>query len=172
MRLLATMTLVLSMMLTATADDDAAKKKKRGARQNALVGKVKEAIGSLDLTEEQKTKIEEAVTAFTATTKELQKAGYNQELRKARTEAMKAAREAGGKQKEIMAGVKAKFTDEQNELFAKVQEATVKMKKSVLAALGEDNVAKLPEQLQKTLKQGTQARGNRKGKGKKAEAAS
>ncbi|MEM9366122.1 MAG: hypothetical protein AAGD07_09005 [Planctomycetota bacterium] len=170
MRLMATMTLVLGMMLTVTADDATTKKKKRNARQNALVGKVTEAIGSLELSDEQQAKIKEAVAAFQATTKEIQKAGFNQELRKARAEAMKEARESGGKQKDVMAAVNAKFTDEQNELFQKMQAATVKMKKAVISALGEDNVAKLPEALQKTLKQGTQARGNRKGK--KAEAAS
>jgi hypothetical protein len=112
------------------------------------------AVGELELTPEQKTKIDAAAKEFNDSMTALRKEGLTQALNKKQADAMKAARDAGKKGPTLADDVLASLdiTDEQKGLLKKARDIQAKMQKSLAAALTETQIAGLPQGAKTTLK--------------------
>lgn len=159
---------VALMASQSNAQDGKKKKDKRGGRNVAaqFLGRFK----GVGLTDEQESKMKDVLKKFVGKLQELRKesAGLlSKELRKARSEAMKAAREAGLKGKAIMEAVNKKAPVPEA-VAAKMKEVQAKMaavQKEIRAALEnvltDEQKAKLPK------RGGNKGNKGKKGKGKK-----
>lgn len=136
---------------TLTADEKQDAKKKRQRAGNATVNQLTKKLEVIELTAEQKEKLAELGKELQALIKPLRQEGFTQQLNKRRTEAMKAAREAGKKGPELAAAVKETFTAEENELIAKAQAANTKFREKVFAMLTDEQKEKLPQALKRQL---------------------
>lgn len=112
------------------------------------------AVGELELTPEQKTKIDAAAKEFNDAMAALRKEGLTPALNKKQADAMKAARDAGKKGPTLADDVLASLdiTDEQKGLLKKAREIQAKMQKNLAAALTETQIAGLPQGAKTTLK--------------------
>jgi len=135
-----------------TAKKDAAKPG-AGKKRSAVANPMLKAVEGLTLTAEQKPKVEEATKEFTETILALRKEGLTQELSKKKADAVKAAREAGKKGRELEAAVMATIeaTDEEKAILKKADEATAKLAKAMGAVLTAEQIATLPPQMQQAL---------------------
>jgi hypothetical protein len=135
-----------------TAKKDAAKPD-GGKKRAAVAHPMLKAVEGLTLTAEQKPKVEEATKEFTETILALRKEGLTQALNKKKSDAMKAAREAGKKGRELEAAVMAAMdaTDEEKALLKKAEEANAKLAKAMGAVLTAEQIATLPPQMQQAL---------------------
>jgi cell division protein ZapA (FtsZ GTPase activity inhibitor) len=108
----------------------------------------------LELTPEQKTKIDAAAKEFNDAMATLKKEGLTPALSKKQADAMKAARDAGKKGPTLADDVLASLdiTDEQKGLLKKAREIQAKMQKNLAAALTETQIAGLPQGAKTTLK--------------------
>ena len=158
----------------AVADDEPAKKKRRATNpRNNMVTAVMKQLEKAELTDEQKTKIQELAKKSMAQLKEArQAAGITPELMKKRAAAMKELRETGEKKKLVEltaeANKKAGVTEQQAEVFKKSNAARAALIKSAVALLSDEQKEKLPKQLLRGRNAGQQAKGKR---AKKKEAA-
>ena len=121
-----------------------AKKEKKGAKGGDPTAAVKKKLESLDLTAEQKEKIDKIVAEQGPKLKaaaEKVNASITDEQRKARAEAQKAAKAAGKKKKEAQDDITAamKLTDEQKKALEEAtkaqREATESLNKAVSEVL-------------------------------------
>jgi len=141
----------------AKAKADGAKKEAAepadGKKRTAVANPMLKAVAGLTLTAEQKPKVEEATKEFTETILALRKEGLTQALNKKKAEAVKAAREAGKKGRELEAAVMAAIdaTDAEKALLKKAEEANAKLAKSMGAVLTAEQIATLPPQMQQNL---------------------
>ncbi len=128
--------------------------------QNAGKGKGRQAINpllkaaeGLELTDVQKTKVAALGKEFTETMVALREKGYTQALNKQKNEAMKKAREAGKKGKELQEETFAslKVTDAQKDVLKQAAEAQSKLHKGLAATLTKEQIDKLPQQAKQTL---------------------
>jgi hypothetical protein len=124
-----------------------------GKKRAAVANPMLKAVAGLTLTAAQKPKVEAATKEFTETILALRKEGLTQALNKKKAVAVKAAREAGKKGRELEAAVMATIdaTDEEKALLKKAEEATAKLAKSMGAVLTAEQIATLPPQMQQTL---------------------
>ncbi|TWU18453.1 hypothetical protein [Allorhodopirellula heiligendammensis] len=168
MRNLFALALIAALSVTTVADEAAPKKNKGNrAGRNQAVAKLTKGLESAGLSAEQQTKIKAATVAFTAKVKELREDGLTPELMKKRTEAMKAAREAGLKGKDIRAKVNESLTAEEIATFEKMTKATAELHKAVVSTLSKEQLEALPEAVRKSLQAGAKQGQGRQGKGKK-----
>lgn len=131
------------------------KKKKKGADRAAApraINQLKGQLEKLDLTAEQKTKVEEILKTHAPKLEAAQKKAdeaLSPEQRKARAEALSKARGEGKKGKELQESVNeaVKATDEQKSKMAsankELQEATQALRKEVVGVLTAEQKAKL-----------------------------
>ncbi|KLU02984.1 putative signal peptide and transmembrane protein [Rhodopirellula islandica] len=172
MKHLIALALIACLAASATADDKPEAKKKRAGNRAAgawMAQNLSKTLETVELTDEQKAKWNEAKTSFVAQMKELKDEGLTPELMKKRTEAQKAAREAGLKGKEMAAKLKEGFSEEEQALIAKQQKAAKALRVAVAGMLTPEQLAALPEQARKQMtsaKKGRKGKGKGKGKGK------
>lgn len=165
-------TLMFATMTIAADDAPAKKKGKKNAGQRAGVAStVLKQLQDVELTDEQKTKIQElakkSMTDMRAVRKE---AGITPELMKKRAEAQKELKAAGTKQSEMFAAVNKKvgMTEAQVAVLKKANESRQALLKQAIALLSDEQKAKLPKRM---LQAGKKKPGNNAGKGKKKKAA-
>ena len=163
MRNLLALTLVAVFSVTAIADEKPKGKKKGKAGENRMVTKLMSSLKEVGLSDEQMTDVKAAAATYQASVKEIHEAGLTPEVAKKYADAMKEAREAGLKGKEVAVKAKEAVTEEESALMQKMQTATVMMKKAVVGVLTEEQMKALPEAVRKQL----QPRKGGKGKGKK-----
>ena len=166
------LSLAFAVMFTtvAVAQDAPEKKKKRaGAARNNPAANVMKQLKDIDLTDEQKTKIEAMAKKSAAAMREArQEAGIDQELMKKRMAAQKELSETIKKPAELMAAVNKKIglTEAQAAVFKKQATSRTDLLKGVVALLTDEQKAKLPTRLVKMTSKDGDAKGKGKGKGK------
>lgn len=174
MRTLLALSLVAVLAVTSFADEKPKGKKGKGGG-NPMVAKLMTGLKEVGLSDDQMTKVKAAADKFQGVNKELRAAGLTQDLNKKYSEAMKEAREAGLKGKEIAAKAKESISEEEAAMLDKMQVAMTEMKKAVAGVLTEEQMAALPEGVRKQLQtrggKGAGKEGAGKGKGKKKDAA-
>lgn len=112
------------------------------------------AFDDASLSQEQHTKAEEVLgKALKEVVIKRDAVKITQELQKKQAAAVKEARESGkkGKAQADTAFAAAGFNEEQIKVFKETQEIVTKAKKEIGKALKPEQIAKLPEQLQKTI---------------------
>lgn len=111
------------------------------------------AVGELDLTAEQKVKIQSVGKEFAETMQTLRKQGLTPALSKQRTDAVKEAREAGKKGTNLAVDVLAtmKITDDQKAVLKRATEAQLKLQQGVAKVLTDEQLASLPQPMKGTL---------------------
>jgi hypothetical protein len=127
------------------------KRQNRKARRADPTTAIKTKLESLDLSAEQKAKIEKIVSEQGPKLKEATEkaaASLTEEQRQARTEAQKAARAEGKKRKQAQEDINAamKLTAEQQKAFAEATKAQLDARQSLIAAVSE---VLTPEQREK-----------------------
>lgn len=129
-------------------------KSEDGTKRAAVASPMLKAVGGLTLTAQQKSKVEEATNEFTETILALRKEGFTQALNKKKADALKAAREAGKKGRELESAAMAAIdaTDDEKALLKKAEEANAKLAKAMSEVLTEDQIASLPPQVQQAIK--------------------
>ncbi|MCO8125275.1 Spy/CpxP family protein refolding chaperone [Stieleria sp. TO1_6] len=161
--------LAIALMLTTVvvADDADVKKKKKGAQaQRNPAANVLKQLKDVDLTDEQKTKIDALAKKSMAEMQTLRKeAGLTPELMKQRTAAQKEFKDSDKKPNEIFAAVNEKLglNEAQVAALKKVNESRTELLKNSVALLSEEQQAKLP----KRILQMSKGKPEGKGKGKK-----
>lgn len=143
---------VLATALTTPAMGQKAEKAKTPKARQAASPLVK-AVQELELTDEQKAKVDAASKEYTDSMAALRKQGLTPQLTKKRTDAVKAARESGKKGADLATEVLAKLdiSDEQKALLKQASEAQTKLQKSLAAALTSEQIGKMPKQMKSTL---------------------
>lgn len=141
---------LLIPVVSAAAQDDSAQKRQGGG--NAAVNQLNKQLEVAELTSEQKAKIAGFAKELQAQTRALRQEGYTQALNKRRMEATKKAQEAGKKGADVAAAVKASFTDAENALLAKADEAKTKFRLKAFGLLSETQQEKLPQRLKRQMK--------------------
>ncbi|XZE33352.1 hypothetical protein SH501x_004133 [Pirellulaceae bacterium SH501] len=146
---------LLALALSPTAAFSQEKGKKAGPAQQ-MVNQFMKQLEKAELTEDQATKAKELMMK---TAKEVIKmrtdAEITPEMMKKRTEASKAAREAGKKPKEVQEAVKAAvpFTEAQFKVITEGEAAVAKTKIEIGKLLKPEQIAKLPPMVQASLKE-------------------
>ncbi|MCC6510292.1 MAG: hypothetical protein IT423_14405 [Pirellulaceae bacterium] len=145
----------------SSAKDATAKEPTLTAEQEkmakAMLKQTLKSFADATLTAEQEKKADEL---FSKVTKEVvaKRAAVkiDADLQKKQAAAAKEAREAGKKQKDVAAAAfaSAGFTEEQIKVFKDTQAMMNKAKQDFAKSLSEDQLAKLPKQMQKSLKGG------------------
>ena len=130
-------------------DEPAKQGKGKGAKGKTAASQMMSKLEGIELTPEQKTKLDELGTELNASMKSLREAGYTPELGKQKADAVKKAREEGKKGKNVEADVVAAMdlTDEQKTMLTKASEAQAKFQKGIATTLTEEQIEKLPEEL-------------------------
>ncbi|MEX0791500.1 MAG: Spy/CpxP family protein refolding chaperone [Pirellulaceae bacterium] len=143
------LTILVGVVAPLIAAEEPAKPKKpaqREARQRNQAAGPLNAVMKLDLTSEQKEKIEAIRKAHMPALQELnKKVGMTPELRKKMMEIMKEGREQGLKGKKLQEFVaeKSPLSAEQQEAQAEVRKATAKLREEVGALLTDEQREKL-----------------------------
>lgn len=111
------------------------------------------AVQELELTDEQKAKVDAASKEYTEAMAALRKQGLTAQLTKKRADAVKAARESGKKSADLANEVLATLdiSDEQKALLKQASEVQTKLQKGLAAALTSEQIGKMPKQMKSTL---------------------
>lgn len=144
--------LVLLLASPLFAEEGKPKKEKAAKAKGPAAGMLSK-LESLDLSAEQKSKLETAAKELNGTMATLRKDGIA-DLSKQKAEAVKKAREEGKKGKDLEAAAVASLnlSSDQQALLKKAAEAQTKFQKVVAETLTADQIAALPPQLQQQLK--------------------
>lgn len=147
---------VLAVALTSPAMGQKTEKAKTPKARQAASPLVK-AVQELELTDEQKAKVDAASKEYTESMAALRKQGLTPQLTKKRTDAVKAARESGKKGVNLANEVLATLdiSDEQKALLKQASEAQSKLQKNLAAALTSEQIGKMPKQMKSTLTKAT-----------------
>jgi hypothetical protein len=147
------LSLVLSVMICGYASaEDKPGKKKKGDALPPLLAQVQESVSTLELKEEDKTKIKTIIDEFKPKFVEQQKkmeGNLTDEQKKASKEAMEKAKADGKKGKDLKLAVEesVKLTDEQKQAKTEAakagKELTTELKKSLSAVLNEEQMTKI-----------------------------
>lgn len=152
------------------AEDAPAKKKKdRAGRQSAAANVLKQ-LKDVNLTAEQKTKIQALAKKSRADMQAAREAvGITAAMMKKRYAAIKELKESGKKPAEIFAAVNKTMalTDAQAKVLKAANGSRADLLKNAVALLTDEQKAKLPEGLLKRATRGGDAKGKGKGKKKK-----
>jgi hypothetical protein len=145
--------------------EDAKPKKEKPVKGRGVAAGMLNKLDALELSADQKSKVEAAAKELNSTMMTLRKEGIA-DLTKQKAEAMKKAREEGKKGKDLEATVMASLnlSDDQQALLKKAAEAQTKFQKVVAETLTAEQLTALPQQLQQQLKR---AKGEGKGPKKK-----
>lgn len=166
-RILGLLVLSLALVVSVSADDAKPKKKDgQGKGKQRANAQLMKPFAAIELTDEQKAKVKVLVQKANEETKALrEEAGLTPELTKKRGEAMKAARQAGLKGKELAAEVDKNSGMNEAQLAAvkKMGMMRTKLQKAVVELLTDEQKAQLPARLTGSEKK------KEKGKKKKAE---
>ncbi len=122
----------------------------------ALVTQLLKSLEKAELTADQTTKIKEAYAKVAAdVTAKRTAGGITTETMKKRTEAFKAAKDAGkkGKEQQEMVNAAMGLTPDQTKLFAETEASLAKARVEIGKMLTPEQIAKLPEQSQNSLKE-------------------
>jgi len=138
------------MTVSATAGEDAKPKKER-MRGSDPTRRITKALQAVELTSDQNKAVQAATAQFQATMTSLREAGLNQELMKKRAQAMKEARAAGLKGKEMRAKVMESVSAEEADLFAQAMKASRTLRQSIAKVLTDEQRATLPENVRRQL---------------------
>jgi hypothetical protein len=143
---------VLAAALTTPAMGQKAEKAKPQKARQAANPLVK-AVQELELSDEQKAKVDAASKEYTESMAALRKQGLTPQLTKKRTDAVKAARESGKKGANLANDVLATLdiSDEQKALLKQASEVQTKLQRSLAAALTSEQIGKMPKQMKSTL---------------------
>lgn len=171
MRTLLALSLVAVFAVSSFADEAPKGKKKGKGDGNPMITKLMTGLSEVGLSDEQMTQVKAAAEKFEISVKELRKSGMTQDLNKKYGVAMKEAREAGLKGKELAAKVNESMTEEETAMMKKMQAATTQMKKEVAAVLTAEQMEALPNAVRKQIQVREAGKGAGKGKGKKNDAA-
>jgi Spy/CpxP family protein refolding chaperone len=157
-----------SFAQASLAQEDAAKKKKKKGGQVAWqVKRTKRSLKDLSLTTEQETAFDQAAEKLTAELAALEKKGLTQEMRKARSEKLKAGRESGLKGKELKAHPLEGLSAEEVELFENSDKHMAAFQTAVAKLLTDEQLKSLPEKAQKKMKMLAREKGSKGSKGRK-----
>ncbi len=157
--------LALSAILVGSISLNAQEKGGKKDPAGALVTTLFKQLEKAELTADQTTKIKEMYTkAATEVSAKRSAGGITTEMLKKRLDASKAAKEAGKKGKEMAEAVTAAMgmTAEQAKLYEETETTLSKARIEIGKLLTPEQIAKLPEQAQASLKE------RAAGKGKKA----
>lgn len=157
--------LVFFGSLSLNAQEKGSRKKAGGA--DSLVTQFMKQLEKAELSAEQKAKVKEMYTKVATDVHAKRTAsGITPELNKKRTDASKAAKEAGKKGKEIQESAIAAMglTADQAKVYSETEESLRKVRIEAGKLLTPEQLAKLPEQVQASMKE--KVSGN-KGKKKK-----
>lgn len=162
---LALAAIIATPLIAADKKKKGKKKKKRRARAVVVVRLPK----SINLTDEQKAKVAAINKEYAPKAREIQQQQFKlitPEQRKARTEAVQAARKSGKKGKAFREAVQAAFklTDEQKKQMKEVGKARAALQKEVRAKISEILTDEQKEQLKKGRKKGKGKRKKKKAK--------
>jgi len=158
-------TLVLTAILVGSVSLNAQEKGGKKDPAANLVAQFIKQLEKAELTADQTTKIKEIYTkAATEVSAKRTAGGITNDMLKKRLEAGKAAREAGKKGKEMIEAVTAAMgmTPEQAKLFEETEVPLAKARIEIGKLLKPEQLAKLPETAQASMKE------KAAGKGKKA----
>lgn len=161
--------LVAMMLVSPLFAQDAAEKKGKGkgkGKGQSASAAMMEKLAAVELTTEQKAKLETVAKEHDAAMAALRGQGFTAELQKQKMDAVKKAREEGKKGKNVEAEVLAsmQITDEQKAVLKKAGDAQAKFNKAVATELTDEQLAKLPQTLQQQLNRAKGAAGGRKAK--------
>ena len=154
---------------TSLAQDDATKKK-GGEQVTRQIKKTKMALKSLTLTTEQETTLDKAAEKLVADIADLEQKGLTQEMRKARSEKLKAGRESGLSGKALKAHGLKDLSAEEVELFEASAKYMMAFQKTVAKMLTDEQMSALPKKPQKKMKMLAKEKGSKGGKKKKMKA--
>ncbi len=147
--------LVFSMLTGASATSFAQDKAVKKNPATLIVTQFLKQIEKAELTADQTAKAKELLTkaAEEASTKRMA-GGITADILKKRTEALKSAKEAGKKGKEMQEAVEASLglTEVQLKLYKETEAILTKAKMEIGKLLTPDQIAKLPEQAQAAFK--------------------
>lgn len=143
---------VLAVAIMSPAMGQKAEKAKTPKARQAASPLVK-AVQELELTDEQKAKVDAASKEYTESMAALRKQGLTPQLTKKRADALKVARESGKKGANLANEVLATLdiSDEQKGLLKQASEAQSKLQKNLAAALTSEQIGKMPKQMKSTL---------------------
>ena len=154
---------VATFSSTSLAQDAApAEGKEKGMRVQLM--RMQKLLEPLTLSEEQGTAFEKASEKFAAELKEIKEKGLTKELFQARAEKMKAGKAEGLKKKALKAHGLEGLSEEEVQLFTSFENSTTEFQKTVAKMLTSEQLAELPEKVQKRM---NSVMKERKGKGKK-----
>lgn len=136
------------MTVSATADEKAKPKKER-TRNADPTQRITKTLEAVDLTADQQTAVKKATDQFQATMTKLRDDGFNPELNKKRVAAMKEARKAGLKGKEMQAKVAETVSAEEAELLTNAMKASRTLRQSIAGILTDEQRAALPENVRR-----------------------
>jgi Sec-independent protein translocase protein TatA len=136
------LSVAVAIAIPLAAQDKEKKRKKNGGGDPQAITKMKDALASIDLKEDQKKKIDEIVAEYTPKLKDAAKAA-GEAPRKVR-EAQKAAKDSGKKGKELQAAVKegAKLTPEEQTAMDKLDSLGQDFRRAVSAVLTDEQKEK------------------------------
>jgi hypothetical protein len=160
--------LVLSAFSFTWVAGDALAQDKAGKRNpaNQIVTQFMKQLEKAELSADQTAKIKELMTkAATEVNAKRAEAGISADMLKKRVEAAKAAKESGKKGKEMQASTLSAMglTDAQKQVFTDTEATLGKARVEIGKMLTAEQMAKLSEQFQRTLKEAAGRKG-KKGK--------
>lgn len=144
------------IFVSSSFAEDAPKKKDKQAKgaKGPASGMVNKLTSTVELTAEQKDKLEKAANELNTTMATLRAEGLTPDLNKKKGEAMKKAREEGKKGKDLEAAVVASLnlTEAQQAAMKKAGAAQAAFQKAVATILTDEQIASLPAQMQAQMK--------------------
>jgi hypothetical protein len=128
------------------------------------------AMEGAKLSDEQKSKVKAITEEFTEKMTALREKGHTPALTKKRAEAMKKARQAGKKGKELRSEVIASIdaSDQEKELLRRGDEVTAKLHQELATVLTDEQIDALPPQVKRPLRAAKDRAAGKTGKKKNA----
>jgi hypothetical protein len=155
MQKLLVVALLLSVCAWFTPPASAQEKKAKGGAAGMMMSQLLKALEKAELTEEQTLKIKERYMKVATEVDKLRTdAGISPDIVKKRVEAAKAAKDSGKKAKEMQESLfeAMGLTDDQKKVFIESEEKINKAKMEIGKMLSEEQMAKLPAQVQAQFK--------------------
>ncbi|KAA5544593.1 hypothetical protein FYK55_09775 [Roseiconus nitratireducens] len=157
--------LAMTICTVANAQEPAAKKKGKQAGRNTPAALVTRQLKDVELTEQQKSKIQSMAKEAMAEMKSIREdAGLTPKLMKQRTEAAKALKDSEKKGDELVKAIneKAGLNEAQAAAFQKLNAVRQKLLKDSVALLTDDQKSKLPKRLVGKGPNGGKGKGKKK----------
>lgn len=162
-----TLCLIALFAVPVLAQDESDAAKKKAKPSSWQVSKVKKMLKDVELTSEQQDGFKKAAASFGALLSELQKGGLTKEMRAARAKKLKEGRGAGSSGKDLVTHINEGLSEEQIEMFSKLDKGVMSFEMTVAKMITEDQLAELPEKVKKRVMQMAKGEKTRKGGGGK-----